>query len=123
MVDGFMAARILAERNSHHARVLAACPQPFHSSGNEDTCIQPLGQYPVFTCDKDFRRLYQIRWNNYDRAPKKNWGLKQQEEWYEAARHFDEITKREDVEVWTQLKPGTALSMCIPELKYEDITN
>lgn len=51
-----------------------------------------------------------VRWNNYDRAPKSDWNLKQQKAWYDAARHWNEIIKRPEMEIWTQLEPGTALS-------------
>lgn len=99
--------------NPQHAKALYKYRQPFHSSGNEDTCIQPAIQYPVFVTHPTFKRqLYQIRWNNYDRAAKVDWSSKEQEEWYTAARHFNEIIHRKDLEIWTQLQPGTALSMC-----------
>lgn len=116
LVDGFRAAEILNKENPEHSKALRMYRQPFHSSGNEDTCIQPIHDYGVFSYHPEFRRLYQIRWNNYDRAAKRNWSARQQEQWYDAARHFDEIIKRPEMEIWTQLEPGTALSMCPPTL-------
>lgn len=59
---------------------------------------------------RGLNRLYQVRWNNYDRAPKMDWSLKQQTEWYRAAGHWNSIITRKDMEIWTQLEPGTALS-------------
>ncbi|OJJ89649.1 putative trimethyllysine dioxygenase TmlH [Aspergillus glaucus CBS 516.65] len=110
LVDGFRAAQLLKLENPQHAKALYKYRQPFHSSGNEDTCIQPAIQYPVFVTHPTFKRqLYQIRWNNYDRAAKVDWSSKEQEEWYTAARHFNEIIQRKDLEIWTQLQPGTAL--------------
>lgn len=114
LVDGFRAAETLNKENHEHSKALRMYRQPFHSSGNEDTCIQPIHDYGVFSYHPEFRRLHQIRWNNYDRAAKRNWSARQQEQWYDAARHFDEIIKRPEMEIWTQLEPGTALSMCAP---------
>ncbi|KAH1623830.1 hypothetical protein KXW75_004836 [Aspergillus fumigatus] len=109
LVDGFKAAAIMRQENPKHCGVLAATKQPYHSSGNEDVCIQPVEQAPVFKIHPELNRLYQIRWNNYDRAAKRNWGLKEQNRWYNAARHFNNIIQRPNVEIWTQLQPGTAL--------------
>lgn len=114
LVDGFKAAEILNKENPKHCKALSLHPQPFHSSGNEDTCIQPLQQYPVICVHPEFNnRVYQVRWNNYDRAAKNDWGRLQQDEWYEAAHHYNEIIERPEMQLWDQLQPGTALSMCI----------
>ncbi|KAF7122821.1 hypothetical protein CNMCM5793_000931 [Aspergillus hiratsukae] len=109
LVDGFKAASIMRQENPKNCGALAATKQPYHSSGNEDVCIQPAEQTPVFKIHPDLMRLYQVRWNNYDRAAKRNWGLKEQNRWYNAARHFNNIIQRPSVEIWTQLQPGTAL--------------
>ncbi|BAE56952.1 unnamed protein product [Aspergillus oryzae RIB40] len=109
LVDGFSAAEVLREENPENYQLLAATPQPFHSSGNENTCIQPAEQMPIFRIHPQFNYLYQIRWNNYDRAAKKDWSLEQQNRWYNAARHFNDIVTREKMQIWTQLEPGTAL--------------
>lgn len=97
-----------------NCEILCSYPQPFHASGNEDVVIQPAAQFPIFNRDPVSHRLYQIRWNNYDRAPKINWGPIQQQAWYSAARHWNEIISRPEMRIWTQLEPGTALSMCLP---------
>ncbi|OGM42893.1 trimethyllysine dioxygenase TmlH [Aspergillus bombycis] len=109
LVDGFWAAKIMRAENPQNFQVLAAMPQPFHSSGNEETCIQPTEQMPIFKIHSQFNYLYQIRWNNYDRAAKKDWTLEEQNRWYNAARHFNDIITREKMQIWTQLEPGTAL--------------
>lgn len=57
--------------------------------------------------------MYQIRWNNYDRSVKWDWTVEEQEAWYDAAGHFNEIIHRPNLEIWTQLEPGTALSKFI----------
>ncbi|PKY04174.1 trimethyllysine dioxygenase TmlH [Aspergillus campestris IBT 28561] len=109
LVDGFRAAETLREENTTNYFALGSTTQPAHSSGNPDVCIQPAQEFPVLNYHRGLNRLYQIRWNNYDRAPKMDWSLKQQTEWYRAAGHWDSIIKRKDMEIWTQLEPGTAL--------------
>ncbi|KNG84650.1 trimethyllysine dioxygenase TmlH [Aspergillus nomiae NRRL 13137] len=109
LVDGFWAAKIMRAENPQNFQVLAAMPQPFHASGNEETCIQPTEQMPIFKIHPQFNYLYQIRWNNYDRAAKKDWTVEEQNRWYNAARHFNDIITREKMQIWTQLEPGTAL--------------
>ncbi|KKK17526.1 hypothetical protein ARAM_002529, partial [Aspergillus rambellii] len=109
LVDGFQAASILNEENPGAAKALLSVKHPFHASGNDDVCIQPADHFPVFRNHGYLRELYQIRWNNYDRAPKRDWWVDEQQRWYDAARHFDQIIRRPEMEVWTQLQPGTAL--------------
>ncbi|KAL2843646.1 P-loop containing nucleoside triphosphate hydrolase protein [Aspergillus pseudoustus] len=109
LVDGFEAAKTLIEENEYHAQTLRIISQPAHASGNENHLITPSRQFPVFNWHSDMNYLYQIRWNNYDRAAKWNWTVEQQWRWYEAARHFDEILRRPEMEIWTQLEPGTAI--------------
>jgi trimethyllysine dioxygenase len=113
LVDGFRAAKILAEENPGHAKTLRRLRQPAHASGNENHCITPQQHYPVFDRHIGMPLLFQIRWNNYDRSIKWDWSVDEQYEWYEAARHFDEILRRPDMEIWTQLEPGTALSVLL----------
>lgn len=53
--------------------------------------------------DRKVRDLFQVRWNNDDR------GVVAQlraDRWYNAARKWDEILKRKEMEYWTQLEPG-----------------
>ncbi|KAL2821068.1 hypothetical protein BJX63DRAFT_379181 [Aspergillus granulosus] len=109
LVDGFQAAKTLIEENASHAKTLRLISQPAHASGNENHCITPSRQFPVFNWHPDMHYIYQIRWNNYDRASKWDWTIDQQYKWYEAARHYDEILRRPNMEIWTQLEPGTAL--------------
>jgi len=53
------------------------------------------------------RDLLRIRWNNDDRVtPRLNSATAG---WYEAARKFNEILKRKDMEYWAQLEPGRPL--------------
>lgn len=55
-------------------------------------------------------RVYQIRWNNYDRGARSDWSLEDHQLWYKAARRYDAILKDMKRQIWTQLEPGTALS-------------
>ncbi|KAL4813232.1 hypothetical protein BDW67DRAFT_168801 [Aspergillus spinulosporus] len=110
LVDGFRAARRLYAESKQNLNHLRNIRQPFHASGNEDSIYQPVEQQVVLRAHAQFKhRLYQVRWNNYDRAVKWNWSLEEQEAWYKAAKHFNDIIHREDMEIWTQLQPGTAL--------------
>jgi trimethyllysine dioxygenase len=101
----------MTEENQQSCRIFGDFPQPFHSSGNEQVCIQPSKPVRVFERDERTGLLYQIRWNNYDRAAKVDWTFESQHSWYETARHWNEIITRPEMEIWMQLKPGTALGM------------
>lgn len=114
LVDGFKAAQTMLRESATNVERLINFPQPFHSSGNEDVCIQPGKSVSVLERDSWSHQLYQIRWNNYDRSAKVNWTVDEQKEWYAAARHWNEIIRRTDMEIWLQLEPGTALSMLPP---------
>ncbi|KAJ5385209.1 Trimethyllysine dioxygenase [Penicillium concentricum] len=103
----FLAAAQLRRENPEHYASLVKYRQPWHASGNEDICIQPSGMAPVFSMHPDSNRMYQIRWNNYDRAPNSNLSVPEQTMWYSAARHYNKILKSK--EMWTKLKPGSAL--------------
>ncbi|CAG7927831.1 unnamed protein product [Penicillium olsonii] len=107
LVDGFAAAAQLRQENPIHYDELVKHRQPWHASGNEDVCIQPSAQAPVFSVHPDLDKMYQIRWNNYDRAPKVNWSAEEQVAWYRAARHYNEILQSR--EMWQKLEPGSAL--------------
>lgn len=113
LVDAFAAAEKLRQHNDLYYRVLMASRHPWHASGNEDVCIQPSAFAPVLSVHPDMEMVYQVRWNNYDRAPKSNWTIEEQNLWYEAARCYNEILLESERQIWTQLEPGTALSECI----------
>ncbi|KAL4896537.1 hypothetical protein BDV59DRAFT_170923 [Aspergillus ambiguus] len=109
LVDGFQAAAHMRAENPENLRVLQTEGQPAHASGNDDVCILPATMEPVVKVHKDLKRIYQIRWNNYDRAAKRDWDLERQNRWYNAAAHWNSIITRPNMEIWTQLEPGTAL--------------
>lgn len=110
LVDGFAAAWKLLKMYPEHYKTLANVRHPWHASGNEDVCIQPSFMTPVFSIHPDRGQLYQIRWNNYDRAPKTDWSLDLQRQWYAAAQCYDRMLNVEGKKIQTQLEPGTALS-------------
>ncbi|KAJ5364303.1 Trimethyllysine dioxygenase [Penicillium cataractarum] len=109
LVDGFAAARTLAKENPGFYNTLTNSRHPWHASGNEDVCIQPSAMAPVLNVHPDTKAVYQVRWNNYDRAPKTNWHTSEQREWYMAARAYNDLLTKSSNEIWTQLQPGTAL--------------
>ena len=109
-MDGFAAATKLAQTSPKSYIELTRSRHPWHASGNEDVCIQPSAMAPVFSIHPDTKAVHQIRWNNYDRAPKTDWSIVSQNEWYAAARAYNDILTDKSNEIWTQLQPGTALS-------------
>lgn len=110
LVDGFAAAKTLAKQNPGFYNTLTNSRHPWHASGNDDVCIQPSAMAPVLNVHPDTKAVYQVRWNNYDRAPKTNWHTSEQREWYVAARAYNNLLTKSSHEIWTQLQPGTALS-------------
>ncbi|KAJ5625886.1 Trimethyllysine dioxygenase [Penicillium lagena] len=109
LIDGFAAAKTLWQENKSHYQALQDTYHPWHASGNDDICIQPAQSAAVFHVNNDLSNVDQIRWNNYDRAAKRNWNVEEQVRWYEAAKHFNDILNRKNRQFWTPLEPGTAL--------------
>lgn len=117
LVDGFHAAEILRREDPRAFDVLCTVRLPWHASGNKGITIAPHRRYPVFELAEDAAEggeLHRIRWNTADRGVVPFWedatnGRIEPEEWYDAARKFDEILRRKDVEFWVQLRPGTLL--------------
>lgn len=109
LVDGFKVAKTMMRENPNHLEALVKYAQPFHASGNEDVSIQPTFQAPVLGIKPESKQLYQIRWNNYDRAAKTDWTYQEQDLWYAAARHWNDLLTENEIRM--QLEPGTALSM------------
>ncbi|KAJ5948546.1 Trimethyllysine dioxygenase [Penicillium verhagenii] len=109
LVDALAAARELKRKNAMDYKTLVTERHLWHASGNEDVCIQPSFRAPVLSVHPDYNKVYQVRWNNYDRAPKNDWNIRDQTRWYKAAQHFNYILHKPSNQIWTQLKPGTAL--------------
>lgn len=120
LVDGFAAAEVLKKECPTSWRTLVRHPITAHASGNEGITITPARKIRVLNYERtipspgnDLKKylekkfhvdseLIQVRWNNDDRGVTPLPSNK----WYEAARKWDEILKRKDMQYWAQLKPG-----------------
>ncbi|KAL2025096.1 hypothetical protein VTK56DRAFT_98 [Thermocarpiscus australiensis] len=109
LVDGFNAARILKAEDPTAYDILSTVRLPWHASGNEGITITPDKLYPVLELDQYTGELHRIRWNNDDRGVVPFGEKHTPTEWYEAARKWDEILRREESECWIQLEPGKPL--------------
>jgi len=107
LVDGFEAARRLREHDQGFYDTLASVNIPWHASGNEGITIGPYKKFPVLEQGAGGRVLHRVRWNNDDRGVVPV-GLSNQ--WYEAARKWDELLKSPDLQYWFQMVPGQVLS-------------
>ncbi|CAK7243670.1 MAG: Cytochrome B translational activator protein cbs1, mitochondrial, partial [Sporothrix thermara] len=124
LVDGFYAAQILQKEHPEDYDVLTRVRLPWHASGNQGITLSPDRRYPVLEvldsqdreavgADKAGKRLNRVRWNNDDRGIVPFGGPDADGidpvRWYDAARKWQSILKRPDVEYWTQLQPGKPL--------------
>lgn len=114
LVDGFHAANILKSEDPKAHKVLSSVRLPWHASGNEGITISPDRRYPVLEIDQDSGELTRVRWNNDDRGVVPFGEEFSPLEWYDAAKKWDAILRRKDVEVWIQLTPGSVLSEFSP---------
>ncbi|KAF2644902.1 Trimethyllysine dioxygenase [Massarina eburnea CBS 473.64] len=108
LVDGFKVARDLCEEDPEAYEILATTNVHSHASGNDGISIQPYRGFPVFQHDVATGNLMQIRWNSSDRAAIEL-PIGEVGKWYDAARKWDAMLKKEENEYWAQLKPGTVL--------------
>jgi trimethyllysine dioxygenase len=122
LVDGFAAAEYLYYSDSAAYHSLSTTPIVSHASGNEavgsidNTAVSSLG-YPVLNHDPSTisplerpspESLTQIRWNNDDRHSRTRWPSRRaMDEWYDAARKWNEILTLPEFEIEIQLQPGT----------------
>ncbi|KAK3308174.1 Trimethyllysine dioxygenase [Chaetomium strumarium] len=109
LVDGFMAAKVLREEDPVSFRNLAHGSVPWHASGNKGITIAPDKLYPVIERAQGSDGVHRIRWNNSDRGVHPLGMQCSSAKWYTAARKWNEILKRKEMEYWFQLKPGTVL--------------
>ncbi|ROT42127.1 Trimethyllysine dioxygenase [Sodiomyces alkalinus F11] len=109
LVDGFHAANILLEEDPAAYAILSRVRLPWHASGNEGITISPDKRYPVLELDGATGKLARVRWNNDDRGVVPFTDDVSPTQWYAAARKWDGILRRPDVEYWVQLKPGQVL--------------
>ncbi|ORY71575.1 trimethyllysine dioxygenase [Pseudomassariella vexata] len=109
LVDGFYAASLLKEEDPKAFQVLSQVRLPWHASGNEGITISPDKLYPVLEVDDRMGKMHRVRWNNDDRGVVPFDGGFSPTEWYDAARKWNSILRRNSVEYWFQLTPGSLL--------------
>ncbi|KAH8908419.1 trimethyllysine dioxygenase [Coniochaeta sp. PMI_546] len=109
LVDGFGAARKLLLEDPLAYKILSKVRLPWHASGNKGITIAPDKRYPVLELDEDTGELHRVRWNNDDRGVVPWDNEYSPEQWYEAARKWDSILRRQDIQCWIQLVPGKVL--------------
>lgn len=111
LVDGFFCAAQLKVENPSAYEILAKTPVNWHASGNEGITITPSMKFPVFNRDPATGALIQLRWNNDDRAsmPTHPAPGVTYDDWFEAARLWNDIITRPENEYWEQLTPGRPL--------------
>jgi trimethyllysine dioxygenase len=111
LVDGFHAAKLLREENPEAFSLLKAVRLPWHASGNKGITLSPDAAYPVLELNAPHGpHVKRIRWNNDDRGVVPLSRGYKSDEWYAAARAWQAILHRKDVEYRTQLQPGRPLS-------------
>lgn len=119
LVDGQQAAQILRDEDPRAYKELATVKIQWHASGNKGINITPDRGQPVLTI-LGVRGVYQqdvrVRWNNDDRGVVPFQRGRDPKIWYDAARKWDAILRRKDMELWTQLEPGKVLSEYIRAL-------
>ncbi|KOS19285.1 Trimethyllysine dioxygenase [Escovopsis weberi] len=105
LVDGFYVAHRLRIESETDFAVLRSVRIPWHASGNKDVAVAPDRAYPVL--EASARSIFRVRWNNDDRGVVPL--VADVVAWYEAARKWDEMLRREVNEYWFQLEPGRIL--------------
>lgn len=110
LVDGFHVAQLLKEEEPGLFDILATVGVPCHASGNKGIAIAPDKLYPVLEFDAKRNTMHRVRWNNDDRGVVPLGSRFSAKQWYEAARKWNEILTRKEVEYWFQLEPGNVLS-------------
>jgi trimethyllysine dioxygenase len=116
LIDGFHAADVLRRTNPEVAHILSVYRLPWHASGNEGISITPDELYPVFEHSREQGELVRVRWNNDDRGVVPFMKDFNPEQWYEAARAWNEILEDQSMKFWVKLQPGRLLSMRISPL-------
>ncbi|MCJ1318493.1 hypothetical protein MMC15_003823 [Xylographa vitiligo] len=119
LVDGFRAANILKQGFPDAFKILSTFRISSHASGNDGIHLRPDFDRPVLNLGPPDaflpeQSVYQVRWNNDDRAvlPVNSAGRQSEisvDAWYDAARKWVDILRRAESEYWEQLRPGRAL--------------
>lgn len=114
LVDGFRAAAILRSESPDAFNDLCGVKISAHASGNEGISIMPQHSFPVFSTEEGAPEspgdVFQIRWNNDDRATLPAHQPEDVTRFYAAARKWVEVLRRAESEYWVQLTPGKVLS-------------
>lgn len=108
LVDGFKVAADLQAQDPEAYKILSTVNIHAHASGNEGISIQPYRGFPVLQHDPKTGDLLQVRWNSSDRAGIEL-PISEVEQWYDAARKWSDLLKKEENEYWEQLTPGRLL--------------
>ncbi|TLD19938.1 hypothetical protein PspLS_09483 [Pyricularia sp. CBS 133598] len=125
LVDGFQAASTLLKEDPQAYTILSTYKVHWHASGNKGIAITPSLLSPVLEMSS-YHNPMRVRWNNDDRGvvpftnqpevndaghasryPRQQDG--RESAWYAAARKWNEIIKRKEMEYWVQLTPGNVL--------------
>lgn len=114
LVDGFRAAAILRSESPGAFNDLCRVKIDAHASSNEGISIMPLQSFPVFSAKEGTpgspADVFQIRWNNDDRATLPAHHPDDVTRFYAAARKWVDVLRRPESEYWVQLAPGKVLS-------------
>lgn len=111
LVDGFAVADRLRQTHPWAYQTLAHVPVDSHASGGEGgVAFRPLLPSPVLTHHPRSRELSIVRWNPDDRLPIQAQDGDELKRWYHAVREWEKVLKSEEMELWTQMKMGQALS-------------
>ena len=120
LVDGFRAANVLEQKFPEAFKILSTFKISSHASGNDGIHLRPDFSRPVINlissdASPPEEAVYQVRWNNDDRAVLPTNSASRQSEvsvdaWYDAARKWVDILRSAESEYWEQLRPGRALS-------------
>jgi trimethyllysine dioxygenase len=113
LVDGYHAARIFHGEDPVAYEILHKVKLPWYASSKNGCAISPDKKYPVLEVDEgagDLHSIHRIRWNNEERGVVPYDDNISPTEWYEAARKWNAILGRTDIECRVQLVPGKTLS-------------
>ena len=105
LVDGFKAAEVLRAEDARAWETLQRVQLRWHASGNDGISLQPWRKFAVL--ETVGGELQRVRWNNDDRATM-DLDMRGEEirEWYRAARKWNDVLGRKEMQYWEQLRPG-----------------
>ncbi|XP_075876387.1 trimethyllysine dioxygenase, mitochondrial [Nelusetta ayraudi] len=110
LVDGFYAAEMVREQSPENFELLSRVPirqEYFEKTGAHHNHM--VGISPVFSVYPWNHELYQIRYNNYDRAVINTVTHNLVQSWYVAHRELTTELRRPENELWLKLTPGKVI--------------